>query len=85
MNWIDRILIVLFLILTFVLVGTVQNCTETIAAHKQRLAKAAICQPSGIEKRDLNRLFRKHGVQAAVEGKDGKLYFERNGQVCKFQ
>ncbi|HHT9147297.1 MAG TPA: hypothetical protein ACFYD4_16715 [Candidatus Wunengus sp. YC61] len=42
-------------------------------------------QPTKAEKAEINRLFKKHGVQTAKEGKDDQLYFERDGQVCEFK
>jgi len=40
---------------------------------------------SGAEKQEIKQLFRKHGVTWAKEGKDGRLWFERNGEWCRLK
>ena len=84
--WIDWIMIIISLILLFWLVGVLNTCLDTFHAKKKELARTAVFQqPSEAEKKEINRLFRKHGIQSAVEGKDGRYYFWRDGQWCQLK
>ena len=85
-TWVDWIMIIVCLILLFWLVRVLNTCMDTFHTKKLELARAAAFQqPSDAEKKELNRLFKKHGVQYAVSGKDRKYYFWKDGERCEFK
>ena len=88
--WIDTLLKIICVALILALAfGVLKFCKYRIKKETDRInyyCKAInYRQLSDVEKKETNRLFKKHGVWLAVEGKDGEWYFWRDGQMCKFQ
>ena len=85
-TWVDWIMIIVFLIVLFWLVGAFNTCMNAVYTKKLELARAAAFQqPSDAEKKELNRLFKKHGILAAYPGRNGEYYFWRDRRWCKLQ
>ena len=82
MAWIATLCIII--ITVFLLATGICIYRDTVAAHREELAKIVSRQPTGAEKKELNRLLRKHGVGVAEEEK-GELIFYRNGEKCKLR
>lgn len=88
--WIDTLLKIICVALILALAfGAVYFCKSRIEKETKIVAariKAANCrQLTNTEEKEVNRLFRKHGDVRVEEGKEGKWYFWRDRQWCKFQ
>ena len=80
-NW-GGLIMVLFLTIAAFAVGFFIGYMET---GKAKAVIPVERQMSEEEKVETNRLFKKHGVWWAIEDREGKPWFQRNGKWCKLR